>query len=104
MNMMSYQFHISQQPDKYSTKQSSKKPPNNACSGRRGLCGFDRQFPTPEHFSTLEVLSRPAPPPLTPAVVPLLQIRKDDKSKQRMTESVTHGNFILWRQSRHFAK
>jgi hypothetical protein len=33
---------------------------------------------------------------LKPAVVPLLQIRKDDKSKQRMTESVTHGSAIFW--------
>jgi len=45
----------------------------------------------------LAMESSPSALPLTHTVVPLLQIRKDDKSKQRMTESVTHGNFILWR-------
>jgi hypothetical protein len=47
-------------------------------------------------FSCPQAESQPAHQRLTQTVVPLLQIRKDDKSKQRMTESVTHGSAIFW--------
>lgn len=35
--------------------------PNTACSGRRGFCGFEKQFSTPKHFSALKLFSTPAP-------------------------------------------
>jgi hypothetical protein len=47
-------------------------------------------------FFWLDGFAVPAPARVTQTVVPLLQIRKDDKSKQRMTESVTHGSAIFW--------
>jgi hypothetical protein len=46
-----------------------KTPANKACSGRRGVCGFDKQFSTPQPFSALWLFSTPAPrPPLTHTV------------------------------------
>jgi len=45
-----------------------KSMPNKACSGRRGVCAFYKQFAGFEFFSTSQAFVSPAPPPLTQTV------------------------------------